>query len=145
MQVLKKNLKNEPLSENFEGWSVNAKSNISIKLPNIATFQILTSYESPRVELYGMTKYNFFTDFSVKYDFNMVRSVTLTVSDVFDTRRMGGDYMTADYTREILRRRETRYVKIGFSWAFGKLDASIFKMKNRKMPEGGGNDMNFGG
>jgi outer membrane receptor protein involved in Fe transport len=127
-----------------EGWAINGKSNFNWKIPNIASIQFSTSYESPKIIAQGKTKDNFFSDISIKHDFSIYTSATFTVSDIFDARRFGGDYTTESYTREVIRRRETRYFKLGFMWRFGKIDASIFKMRNRKMPEGGG-DMDFGG
>ena len=50
-----------------------------------------------------------------------------TLSDVFNTRRMGTDFSTPYYTQVLSRRRETRFVRFTVTYMFGKMDASIFK------------------
>ncbi len=111
------------------GWSANAKTNFSIKVTPTWTLQLSGAYESKRINLQGYTKPQAFSDISVKKDFNRFSSLTLSVNDVFDSRRNINVLQTTFYDQEQLRRRETRFVKLGFSFRFGKMDASIFRKR----------------
>jgi hypothetical protein len=53
--------------------------------------------------------------------------VNATLSDAFNTRRMGTHYDTPSFIQDLSRRRESRFVRLTVTYLFGKMDASIFK------------------
>ena len=120
-----------------EGWAMNAKMNLTFKLPASLTLQVSGNYESKRIELQGYTQPQAFSDVSLKKDFGKFASLTLSVNDVFDSRKNVTFLSTSFYDQEQLRRREARFIKLGFQLRFGKVDASIFR---KRKPSGEGQD-----
>jgi outer membrane receptor protein involved in Fe transport len=116
-----------------EGLAFNTKAILSYKLPEQITLQANGNYESPRILLLGATLPVYSVDFSVNKMFGTKWTLNLTLSDAFNTRRMGAHYETPYYIQDLSRRRETRYLRFSVSYMFGKMDASIFK---RKPPRG---------
>lgn len=70
-------------------------------------------------------------------------SLSLRVSDIFDTRRFGMDMITDNFTRNFSRKRESRIAFLTFTWKFGKLTEQRGQKSSRKR-EGGG-EFNGGG
>jgi outer membrane receptor protein involved in Fe transport len=121
-------------SKSVEGWAYNSKANFNWKLPKDFTVQLSGNYESERVLLQGLMLPNYFADFAVKKTLFKVASLTFSVSDIFDSRRML-QHLDIDkkYLQMAFMRRDVRFFKISFSMPFGKPDASIFK--NRRKPQ----------
>jgi ferric enterobactin receptor len=131
-------------TKSVDGWAHNSKANFNWKLPKDITVQLSGNYESERVLLQGLMLPNYFADFAIKKTFFKVASLTFSVSDIFDTRRMIQHLNIDDrYLQMSLNRRDVRFFKVNFSMPFGKPDASIFK--NRKRPQQGqqGQEMDF--
>ncbi len=118
-----------------EGWAFNVKTNFLIRLPSAYTIQASGSYESRRISLQGYSKPLAFADLSVKKEFNKLTSMTLSVNDLFNSRTHESITQTAYYYQDVLRRREVRYVKLGFQMRFGKTDVSLFHRKRAKDSE----------
>lgn len=133
-------------AQNFEnsGWAYNLKSTLSLRLPAAISVQAMANYESPRILPQGKTVPMFFSDLSVKKDFGKNFSLTLALVDVFNTRRMGQELVTANYLQEFSRRRETRFVRATAMYRFGKPDASLFKKKPQQRNGGGQDEGGFG-
>jgi len=72
---------------------------------------------------------------SVKFEFmkNKAASITLNVRDIFSTDINETYTESVYFTQTTTRIRDPRFVKLNFSYRFGKFDASIFKRKNMKM------------
>ncbi len=130
-----------------KGFAYNAKGNFSYRFPKQITLQLNASYESPKILLVGLTIPVYFMDLSVNKMFGTKWIVNATLSDVFNTKRMGANYETPYYNQELSRRRENRYVRLTVTYLFGKMDASIFKRaKQMKGGEQQGNQdgLDFG-
>jgi hypothetical protein len=116
-----------------EGYAFNAKATLSYKFPKQLTLQVNGNYESPRILLLGATLPIYSADVSLNKMIGTKWILNATLSDAFNTRRMGAHYETPYYIQDLSRRRETRYVRFSVTYMFGKMDASIFK---RRAPRG---------
>ncbi|MCX6351473.1 MAG: outer membrane beta-barrel family protein [Bacteroidetes bacterium] len=128
------------------GFSFNSKLMTIYKLPLGINLQVNGEYEAPKVIPQGYIKARYSMDVSLAKDFFGIGSVNLSVNDVFNTRRMWVQYDTEAYQQEISRRRESRYIKFGFNYRFGKMDASFMKKRSSKqnqMQNNGGGDSDF--
>lgn len=71
---------------------------------------------------------------------NDVASVTLSVSDIFKTRR-SVQYSYSDYfTQTYNRLRDPQMIRLNFTYRFGKMDMSLFKRKNMRQDMQGATD-----
>jgi hypothetical protein len=123
-----------------QGWTYKGKLNLSYSLPWQLTLQLNGNYEAPKVIINGTTRTQYFMDISLNKMVSTKWVFNLTVSDVFNTKRMGTNIETDFYSQELSRRRETRYVRFSVTYLFGKFDSSIFKRRGQK-----GNNQNMGG
>lgn len=121
-----------------EGFAFNTKAVFSYRLPKSWTLQLNGNYESPRILLLGASLPLYSADFSVNKMISTKWNINATVSDIFNTRRMGTHYETPYYIQDLSRRRESRYFRISVTYMFGKMDASIFK-KAKQMRQGDNN------
>ena len=110
-----------------EGFAFNAKTTLAYRFKKQFTLQVNGNYESPRILLLGATIPVYSIDLSLNKMFGTKWILNATLSDVFNTRRMGAHYETPYYTQDLSRRRESRYVRFTVTYLFGKMDASIFK------------------
>lgn len=110
-----------------EGYAYNAKATFSYKFPKQLTLQVNGNYESPRILLLGYSNPVYSMDVSVNKMIGTKWIINATLSDAFNTRRMGAHYETPYYVQDLSRRRESRFVKLSITHLFGKMDASIFK------------------
>lgn len=89
----------------------------------------------------GETKPMYFMDFSASKMIKRKVIINASVSDMFNTKRMGTEISTANYEQSLMRRRESRFFKLNVTFLFGKMDASIFKKrKGGANPMGGNQD-----
>ncbi|SHL63722.1 Outer membrane receptor for ferrienterochelin and colicins [Chitinophaga jiangningensis] len=149
------------------GFSWMGKINSETKLPWNMTLQLNATYQAPAVALpnngsgggggrgpgggggggmistsaQGTIKGFSFVDAAIRKDFlkNKAASVTLSVSDIFNTRQYELNQITPTFAQDYLRKRESRIFKVNFSYRFGKFDASLFKKKKR--PDNSDNGM----
>jgi hypothetical protein len=89
----------------------------------------------------------YYFDISLSKDFGFV-TLNFTISDVLNSRTNGihyyqsSDALSNGFVEDISRRRDQRYAKLGVSFRFGKMDASLFKKKRPSAPDQSG-DMGF--
>lgn len=135
-----------------EGWVGNGKAIFNYKFPDswaikvkqkpLIKFstQLTGSYESRQIIPQGYRKAIPTADFALKAELSKLASLTFSVNDMTNTRRMIWVYDMPTYTQEMMRRRDTRNFKVALQFMFGKPDASIFKKgKNmQKMQQQGG-------
>jgi iron complex outermembrane receptor protein len=119
-----------------EGWNWMGKLNFDYNFAKNWTAQLSGQYESPRIIPQGEMREQYFADFALRYNLGIMGSVSLSVSDIFDTKRMGSQTETAYFSQDLARRRESRYVQLGVMLRFGKPDFSLLK-KQRKPGDGG--------
>lgn len=120
-----------------EGYAYNAKTTLSYKFPKQFTLQVNGNYESPRILLLGVAKEIYSMDISLNKMIGTKWIFNATLSDVFNTRRMGTHYETPYYVQDLSRRRESRYFRFTVTYLFGKMDASIFKRAKQMKGMGG--------
>ncbi len=72
---------------------------------------------------------------------NKAASVTLSMSDVFKTRKYDMFSQTAFFTQTSWRRRDWQLIQLNFNYRFGKINTSLFKRKSNKINEGQDNSM----
>ncbi|MBO9731996.1 MAG: TonB-dependent receptor [Chitinophaga sp.] len=144
---------------NNNGFSWFAKINSETRLPANFTFQVNATYQAPTIALpssgggggggrgggggggfnqipssaQGTIKGFSTVDVALKKDFlkNKAASVTLSLSDVFNTRQYELNQVSPEFAQDYIRKRESRILKLNFSYRFGKFDASLFKKKKR--------------
>jgi hypothetical protein len=127
-----------------EGYAWNAKTTLSYKFPKNITLQVNGNYESPKILLLGVANEIYSMDVSLNYMYKTKWIFNATVSDVFNSRRMGTHYETPYYEQDLSRRRESRYFRFTVTYLFGKMDASIFK-RGKQMKGMGGQEGNQDG
>lgn len=152
-----------------EGFAWFSKMNVNYKLPRDFSLQAQGTYESPKINLQGEEKDNYFMDLSLRKDITMadvkpskfqrgpnnprLGSITFTVSDVFDTKRnlrtieqgstINNVYVPT-FVQDVNRRRETRFFRVTLQFFFGKPDASMFKRNTKRQNnQGGESQMDF--
>jgi iron complex outermembrane receptor protein len=127
-----------------EGYAWNAKTTLSYKFPKNITLQVNGNYESPKILLLGVANEIYSMDVSLNYMYKTKLIFNATVSDVFNTRRMGTHFETPYYDQDLSRRRESRFFRFTITYLFGKMDASIFK-RGKQMKGMGGQEGNQDG
>jgi outer membrane receptor protein involved in Fe transport len=68
-------------------------------------------------------------------------SLTLSMNDVFRTQVFKSYSESTYFTQVNERRRDQQVLRLNFNYRFGKFDATLFKRKNTKADQGGGNEM----
>jgi len=103
--------------------------------------QLNGNYEAPQLIAQGRILAMYGADISLS---KSIKNFTLVASlnDIFNTRKMQMEYDQPDYYQIQSRRRDTRFFRFTLSYRFGKVDASIFKLKksNGEMPQINTND-----
>ena len=133
-----------------------AKINNSFKLPKNFTVQLSGDYTSKTVlapggsassggfggrggfgpmvsgNSQGYANPTYGVDAALRYEFmkNKVASLTLSVSDIFRTRKSDVYTESADFTQHAIRTRDQQFFRLNFAFRFGKFDAALFKKKN---------------
>ena len=129
---------------NNSGYSWTGKASISYKFPKSFTMQVNGNYQAPQIIPQGTTRITEFMDVTISKNIKQKLTFTLLVSDVFNSKRFGNNYDTPQYTQDLSRRRETRYIKLTLMYMFGKMDSGLFK-KMKQMKKEGGDDQGMGG
>lgn len=129
------------------------KENVTLKLPENFTFQVSGEYQSrtafavdggggrghgwgggPSSTAQGYTLPNWFVDLSLRKDlWKRTATLTLSVQDIFRSRRNGSHTESALFIQDSWRRRDPQLVRLNFSFRFGKFDVSLFKRKNTRV------------
>jgi hypothetical protein len=126
-----------------EGISWNAKAALNIKANKKLSFQLNGSYEAPRIIAQGTITAIWFCDASCNYTFSKKLSMNATLSDVFNTKNYGTNFLSSTFSQETIRRWEARYFRFNITWKFGEPDVSLFKRRSnsRREPGSGGTEM----
>ncbi len=80
----------------------------------------------------GYSKPTYGVDAALRYEFlkNKVASLTLSVSDIFKTRKNDIYTQSSYFTQHALRTRDAQFFRLNFAVRFGKFDVALFKKKN---------------
>ncbi len=126
----------------YSGWSYTTKLVLQYMLPWDINLQINGNYRAPKIIIGGRTIPMYFMDISLNKMIGTKWNLNLTLSDAFNTKRMGMNTSSDYYIQEISRRREARYLRFTVTYMFGKLDTSIFKRRkgNQQQNMGGNPD-----
>jgi len=119
------------------GYSWTGKASISYKFPGNFTMQVNGNYQAPQILPQGTTRVVQYMDVTISKNIKQKLTFTLLLSDVFNSKRMGTNYNTADYIQDLSRRRETRYLRFTVMYMFGKMDSGLFKKMKQQKKEGG--------
>lgn len=123
------------------GWQYFIKGSVSYKFPLDITVQVNGTYSSPKYIPQGKQIAMYFFDASISKEFMKMITVNFTVSDIANSKIMGTYYDTPQFTQMQTMRRDVRFAKLGVSFRFGKIDASMFKKSSNK--RGGGSAPNM--
>jgi len=132
-------------------WSWFGKINSNFKLPKKYTIQLSGTYQSKTnlpvnaggggggfgqsmSSTQGYTKPNYGVDIAFKKTFlkNDAASITLSINDIFGTRKFDQYSSSPYFVQNYSRLRDPQMFRINFAYRFGKMDASLFKRKNLK-------------
>ncbi|MBL0048475.1 MAG: TonB-dependent receptor [Bacteroidetes bacterium] len=86
----------------------------------------------------GYINPNYSMDAAVKWDFiKNVASLSISISDIFKTKRYSSYSETPYFTQDYTRTRDQQVIRVNLSYRFGKMDASLFKRKNNRVESEG--------
>lgn len=138
-QVFGQNQEGELNATNF---SYNIRLQNSFKIGKNMELQLSFNLNGPNVFPQGVMAEVWGLDAGYRLDFLKNKaSLTLNVSDIFDTRRFYVDTRGINFYGDVYRKRETRVATIQFTYRFGKQQESNRRDNRRRMQEGGEMDM----
>ncbi|HSI78795.1 MAG TPA: outer membrane beta-barrel family protein [Lunatimonas sp.] len=109
------------ISEEFtnSGFAWNTKFTQDFKLPLALNFQLVGNYDSPEIEAQGRDRAQYYIDASLQRSFLSDKgNLSLSVTDIFDTRRFAGNALTNSFSQEFYSKRETRIVLLSARFNF---------------------------
>ncbi len=157
------NLSSSEQTLNAEQFTWLVKENVNIRLPKSFTIQLNGSYQSRTAfdtgggggggrwgggggmggggwgggassTAQGYSIPVWYVDASVRKDlWNRKGSLTISIQDIFRSRRNGSHTESVLFVQDSWRRRDAQLVRMNFSYRFGKFDVSLFKRKNTRM------------
>ncbi|HTL09847.1 MAG TPA: outer membrane beta-barrel family protein, partial [Chitinophagaceae bacterium] len=88
----------------------------------------------PQPSAQGYVNPNYGFDFAIRKDFlkNKAASLTLSVNDIFKTRKYSYYSTSTIVIQDYSRIRDQQIFRLNFNYRFGKLDVSLFKRKNMR-------------
>ncbi|MFH0866968.1 MAG: TonB-dependent receptor family protein [Bacteroidota bacterium] len=128
----------EELTNSNYSWT--AKINFMLFLPKNLDIQLTGNYRGPMAQLQGTMKAMYFADLALKKEImNKKASITLRMSDIFNTQQFNMERSGSNFTIHMLRKRESRVVYLGFIYKMGKI-----KTKDKNKSYEGNEDFNGG-
>ncbi len=92
---------------------------------------------------YNLPRYGF--DLAIRKDWTWKNgqsgSLTLSMNDIFRSQVFKSYSESLYFTQNNERRRDQQVLRLNFNYRFGKFDATLFKRKNTKADQSGGQDM----
>ncbi|TAH41603.1 MAG: TonB-dependent receptor [Bacteroidetes bacterium] len=111
----------------------NGRLNFNIKAGKSTSLQITANYMSPRVSPTSKFKGMSGVDAGIKQDLWKGKgSISLNVSDIFNTRNFRISHFDDFYLSEYTRTRESRVATVSLSYRFGKQDTNLFQRKKNQ-------------
>lgn len=91
-------------------------------------------FGGPNTSANGFIRPQYDVDAALRYDFlkDKAASLSLSVNDLFKTRKYDAHSEALGFTQDVVRRRDQQVFRLNFNWRFGKFDASLFKRKNTR-------------
>ena len=112
-----------------QGFNYTTKLNLVYRLPMNFAVQLSGSYESPKIIPQGTEEEKYFADCGISKEIRKFITLSASVSDIFNTKGRGTNYVTDQYLQNTWNRRESRYMKFTAMIRFGKTDATLFKKR----------------
>jgi len=109
------------LGEEFvnKGFAMNTKLTSDFKLPFNFNLQFVFNYDSPEIEAQGRDLEQYYLDASLQKSFFKNRgSLSISMRDVFDTRRFAGNSLTNTFSQSFYSKRETQIVLVSARYNF---------------------------
>ena len=134
--LFKTNIINNVISQavNTNGTSWFTKVNTTYKLNQGSSIQLNANYEAPKVTAQGRTQEVYWIDLAYKANFwNSKGSVTLSISDILNTRKYTNIYDYSNYYQVNYRDRETRIANVTFTYRIGKSDPKALANKRGRV------------
>ncbi|MEX2595240.1 MAG: outer membrane beta-barrel family protein [Anditalea sp.] len=101
------------------GFAWDTKITSDFKLPWNFNFQLVGDYESAEVEAQGRDLSQYSLDASIQKSFlNKKGNVSVSLRDVFDTRRFAGNSLTNSFSQTFYAKRETRILMMSARYSF---------------------------
>jgi len=130
--LFKTNIINNSIAQavNTSGTSWFTKLNTTYKLNPGSSLQLNANYEAPKVSAQGKTQEVYWIDLAYKTSFwNTKGSLTLSISDILNTRKYTTIYDYSVYYQVNYRDRETRIANITFTYRIGNSDVKAASNK----------------
>ena len=110
------------LSENKSTVAWDVKVACNLNLTKTTKLQLNSNYQSKMLTAQGYSSPVYFVNAGFRQDvFRKRASVTITASDIFNTMRWVEIIDTPLLQEEVIRKRKTQFIFIGFTWRFGML------------------------
>jgi iron complex outermembrane recepter protein len=101
------------------GLAWNSKITSDFKLPLDFTFQLVANYESAEIEAQGRDFSQYYLDANLqKSIFNNKGNISISLRDVFDTRRFAGNSLTSIFSQTFYSKMETRILLMSARYRF---------------------------
>lgn len=122
-----------------EGYTLNSKLLTSFTLPREYSLQLSAQYNTPKVVPQGQVSGQFFLDASLnKKVLKNKATISIRGTDLFNTRSYNFVTEGTNFYQESYRKRQSRFVFVGFSYNFGQFKERSFKGSRSR--DGGGTD-----
>lgn len=129
---------NELTNSNYS-WTAKLNSNMTV-MKNL-DIQVTGNYRAPMVQLQGTMKAMYFADVAMKKDILKNKaSITLRIKDLFDTQKFDMERHGSNFTIDMMRRRDSRTVFLGFTY---KINSDTKTRDKKKPSENNNNDNNM--
>ncbi len=127
--------------EGSERFSWTARLNMSFGLWKDGMFQLIGNYNSPRRTIQELDEARYFADASFKQDFLKKKlSMSLRLTDIFNTRKFDETVYGNDFTTISSRRHESRVLYLGIQYQINN-----FNKKSRENNGNNGDEMEIEG
>ncbi|WP_439483900.1 TonB-dependent receptor domain-containing protein [Cyclobacterium plantarum] len=102
-----------------QGFAWNTKLMNSFTLPMGFSFQLVGNYESAEIEAQGRDLSQYYVDANFQKSFwENKGALSVSIRDIFDTRRFAGNSLTNTFRQSFYAKRETRFVMVSAKYRF---------------------------
>lgn len=117
--------------DRVEGFAWTAKANFTFNLMKNASLMVSGNYRSPEIEAQDREEAVYFSDLALKYDFLKGKaSLSLRVSDIFDSRRFDSQTNGEGFETISKRKMESRVGYLGFTYRINNYSRQKEKDRN---------------
>ncbi len=128
--------------EGSDRFSWTARLNMTFNVWKDGSFQLIGNYNSPRREVQELDEARYFADASFRQDFLKRKlSVSLRLTDIFNTRSWDETTYGRDFTAVSSRRHESRVLYLGIQYQINNFN----RKSNRENGNGNGEEMDMDG